>query len=66
VSVMSDDGVRRRKAVAAGWVDILPGSRPTNPFGITYLRIPAGSAQVLINGKPTAIDAAAYAPQRFA
>jgi hypothetical protein len=36
----------------AGLVDILPGSRPTNPFGITYLRIPAGSAQVLINGKP--------------
>ncbi len=36
----------------SGLVDILPGSRPTNPFGITYLRIPAGSAEVLINGKP--------------
>lgn len=35
-----------------GLVDILPGSRPTNPFGITYLRIPAGSAGVMINGKP--------------
>jgi hypothetical protein len=35
-----------------GLVDILPGSRPTNPFGITYLRIPAGSAQVLVNGAP--------------
>jgi hypothetical protein len=33
-----------------GLVDILPGSRPTNPFGITYLRIPAGSAEVRING----------------
>ena len=33
-----------------GLVDILPGSRPTNPFGITYLRIPAGSADVRING----------------
>ncbi len=36
----------------AGLVDILPGSRPTNPFGITYLRIPSGSAEVRINGKP--------------
>jgi hypothetical protein len=35
-----------------GLVDILPGSRPTNPFGITYLRIPAGRAQVIVNGKP--------------
>jgi hypothetical protein len=35
-----------------GLVDILPGSRPTNPFGITYLRIPAGSADVRINGAP--------------
>jgi hypothetical protein len=33
-----------------GLVDILPGSRQTNPFGITYLRIPAGSAEVVING----------------
>jgi hypothetical protein len=33
-----------------GLVDILPGSRPTNPFGITYLRIPAGSGDVRING----------------
>jgi hypothetical protein len=36
----------------AGLVDILPGSRPTHPFGITYLRIPAGSAQVIVNGRP--------------
>jgi hypothetical protein len=35
-----------------GLVDILPGSRPTNPFGITYLRIPAGSGDVRINGTP--------------
>lgn len=35
-----------------GLVDILPGSRPTNPFGITYLRIPAGSADVRINDAP--------------
>ncbi len=34
----------------AGLMDILPGSRPTNPFGITYLRIPAGRAAVTING----------------
>jgi hypothetical protein len=37
---------------APGLVDILPGTRPTNPFGITYLRMPAGSAEVHINGKP--------------
>jgi hypothetical protein len=36
----------------AGLVDILPGSRPTNPFGITYLRIPAGLAEVTINARP--------------
>lgn len=35
----------------AGLVDILPGSRPTNPFGITYLRIPAGEASVTIDGR---------------
>jgi hypothetical protein len=35
-----------------GLVDILPGSRPANPFGITYLRIPAGSAAIAINGQP--------------
>jgi hypothetical protein len=35
-----------------GLVDILPGSRETNPFGITYLRIPAGSAGITINGQP--------------
>jgi hypothetical protein len=35
-----------------GLVDILPGSRPSNPFGITYLRIPAGRATITINGKP--------------
>ena len=35
-----------------GLVDILAGSRPANPFGITYLRIPAGSATITINGRP--------------
>jgi hypothetical protein len=35
-----------------GLVDILPGSRPTNPFGIAYLRVPAGSGDVRINGAP--------------
>ncbi len=35
-----------------GLVDILPGSRQTNPFGITYLRIPAGSATITVDGKP--------------
>ena len=35
-----------------GLVDILPGSRPGNPFGITYLRIPAGSASITIGGTP--------------
>ena len=35
-----------------GLVDILPGSRESNPFGITYLRIPAGSADMVINGTP--------------
>lgn len=37
-----------------GLVDILAGSRPTNPFGITYLRIPAGRAEVRINGTAAA------------
>lgn len=35
----------------AGLVDILAGSRPQNPFGITYLRIPAGEASVTIDGR---------------
>jgi hypothetical protein len=35
-----------------GLVDILPGSRPTNPFGITYLRVPAGRAEIVVNGTP--------------
>ena len=35
-----------------GLMDILPGSRATNPFGITYLRIPAGRAVMTINGAP--------------
>jgi hypothetical protein len=35
-----------------GLVDILPGSRPSNPFGITYLRIPAGRATMTVNGTP--------------
>jgi hypothetical protein len=35
----------------AGLVDILAGSRPQNPFGITYLRIPAGRASVTIDGR---------------
>ena len=34
-----------------GLVDILPGSRPANPFGITYLRIAAGGATITVNGK---------------
>jgi hypothetical protein len=33
-------------------VDILPRSRTTNPFGITYLRIRAASAEVRIDGAP--------------
>lgn len=33
-------------------VDIRAGTRPTNPFGLTYLRIPAARAQVIVNGKP--------------
>ena len=41
-----------RDMQAPGLVDILAGSRPANPFGITYLRIPAGSATITINGKP--------------
>jgi hypothetical protein len=35
-----------------GLVDILPGSRPANPFGITYVRIPAGRAGIVVNGTP--------------
>lgn len=35
-----------------GLIDILPGSRESNPFGITYLRIPAGRAVMTINGAP--------------
>ena len=35
-----------------GLMDILPGSRTSNPFGITYLRIPAGRAEIRINGAP--------------
>jgi hypothetical protein len=34
-----------------GLVDIPAASRPANPFGITYLRIPAGSAAITINGQ---------------
>ena len=40
-----------REPRTPGLVDILPGSRPTNPFGITYLRIPVGEASVTINGR---------------
>jgi hypothetical protein len=40
-----------REPRTPGLVDILPGSRPTNPFGITYLRIPAGEASVSVNGR---------------
>lgn len=32
-------------------VDILPGSRPNNPFGLTFLRLIATTADVTINGK---------------
>lgn len=31
-------------------IDILPGSRPNNPFGLTFLRIIGKSADVTING----------------
>ncbi len=41
-----------RDLQAPGLIDILPGSRPTNPFGITYLRIPAGRAAITVNGTP--------------
>ncbi len=40
-----------REMEEPGLVDIAAGSRPTNPFGITYLRIPAGSATITINGQ---------------
>jgi hypothetical protein len=35
-----------------GLIDIQAGSRPANPFGLTYLRIPATSAAITVNGKP--------------
>lgn len=41
-----------RDMEAPGLVDILAGNRPANPFGITYLRIPAGSATITVNGQP--------------
>jgi hypothetical protein len=31
-------------------IDILPGSRPNNPFGLTFLRIIGQTAEVTING----------------
>ncbi len=31
-------------------IDILPGSRPNNPFGLTFLRIVGRTAEVTING----------------
>lgn len=31
-------------------IDILPGTRPTNPFGLTFLRIIGKTAEVTING----------------
>jgi hypothetical protein len=31
--------------------DTVVGSRPQNPFGLTYLRIPAKTAEIIINGK---------------
>ncbi|MBV6519900.1 MAG: hypothetical protein MNPFHGCM_00003 [Gemmatimonadaceae bacterium] len=33
-------------------VDFMPGTRPPNPFGLTFVQIPAGRSQVLVNGKP--------------
>jgi hypothetical protein len=33
-----------------GLIDILPGTRPGLPFGLRYLRIPAGSAAITVNG----------------
>jgi len=32
-------------------IDILPGTRPQNPFGLTFLRIIGKTADVTINGK---------------
>lgn len=37
-----------------GLIDIAAGSRPANPFGLTYLRIPATSASIVVNGKAAA------------
>jgi hypothetical protein len=34
--------------------DTMVGSRPQNPFGLTYLRIPARAAEIIINGKKAA------------
>lgn len=34
--------------------DTAVGSRPQNPFGLTYLRIPAKTAEIFINGKKAA------------
>jgi len=34
--------------------DTAVGSRPQNPFGLTYLRIPARTAEIVINGKKAA------------
>ena len=31
-------------------IDILPGSRPGNPFGLTFLRIIGKTAEVTIDG----------------
>lgn len=31
-------------------LDILPGTRPTNPFGLTFLRLVGKTADVTING----------------
>ncbi len=41
-----------RDLQAPGLIDIGVGSRAANPFGLTYLRLPAGSASVIVNGKP--------------
>ncbi len=34
--------------------DTVVGSRPQNPFGLTYVRIPAKTGEIIINGKKAA------------
>jgi hypothetical protein len=34
--------------------DTVVGSRPANPFGLTFLRIPSKTAEIIVNGKKAA------------